>query len=231
MTPNTVLSQSPTSASTLSGRITVVLSSLFLAILFLLHFLEPEFDPSWRMISEYEIGRYGWLMSPAFFCWGGSVLALLVTLWPSLRTLGGKIGRWWLVLLGIALFGAGIFKTNAITDPTPSTANSLHTLCGALVILTFPMVVTLIAASLARHPEWASVRRWLPWGTVLVWLSLFAYFGSMILSNVINPAAGRVGPEVYQGWPNRLMVVVYNLWLIWIALNALRTARQKVESR
>jgi len=34
------------------------------------------------MISEYAIGRYGWLMKLAFFCWGASVLALLTDQWP-----------------------------------------------------------------------------------------------------------------------------------------------------
>ena len=58
------------------ARLAIVLSSIFLVILFLLHFLEPEFNPLWRMISEYELGSYGWMMSLAFFCWGGSMLAL-----------------------------------------------------------------------------------------------------------------------------------------------------------
>jgi hypothetical protein len=201
-----------------------VLAATFLALLFLLHFLEPEFDPSWRVISEYELGRYGWMMTLAFFCWGGSVLALLVALWNSLRTTGGKIGRWWLLFIGIALFGAGIFKTNAITDPPTSTAHNLHTLCGAIVILTFPIAASLVAGSLARNQEWASARRRLLWGTLLVWLGQFAFFGSIIVSNAINPAAGRVGPEVYLGWPNRFMVVVYLIWLIIVALHAARLA-------
>ena len=56
----------------------------------------------------------------------------------------------------------------------------------------------------------------------LVWLGLIGFFGSIILSNAINPAAGRVGPEVYQGWPNRFMVVVYNVWLMVVARRAAR---------
>jgi hypothetical protein len=45
---------------------------------------------------------------------------------------------------------------------------------------------------------------------------------SIIVSSVINPAAGRVGPQVYQDWPNRFMVVVYPIWLILIARRAPR---------
>jgi hypothetical protein len=203
-----------------ASRMAIIFSVTFLAILFLLHFLKPELDPSWRMISEYEIGRYGWMMSLAFFCWGSSVLSLLVALRHSLRTIGGKIAYIWLLLIGSALFGAGIFVTNAITDTTVSTANTLHTLCGAFVILTFPIASSLLVGSLAQNEEWSVAQRPVFWVEVLVWLSMFAFFGSIIVSNTINPSAGRVGPEVYLGWPNRFMVVVYNVWLITIAVNA-----------
>ena len=203
--------------SFIASRMSVIFSTTFISILFLLHFLKPELDPSWRMISEYEIGRYGWLMRLVFFCWGSSVLSLLVALRGSLRTMGGKVGYVWLVLIGIALFGAGIFATNAITDTTPSTANSLHTLCGAFVILTFPIASSLVVGSLRRNEEWNTARSHLFWVQTLVWLSMFMYFGAIIVSNAINPSAGRVGPEVYIGWPNRFMVVIYNVWLITVA--------------
>ena len=203
--------------SFIASRMSVIFSTAFISILFL---LKPELDPSWRMISEYEIGRYGWLMRLAFFCWGSSVLSLLVALRGSLRTMGGKVGYVWLVLIGIALFGAGIFATNAITDTTPSTANSLHTLCGAFVILTFPIASSLVVGSLRRNEEWNTARSHLFWVQTLVWLSMFMYFGAIIVSNAINPSAGRVGPEVYIGWPNRFMVVIYNVWLITVATKA-----------
>jgi len=218
--------QQPTRAET-AGRIAVGLSAAFLAVLFLLHFLEPEFDPSWRLVSEYEIGHFGWMMRLAFFCWGGSALALLVGLWPFLRTIGGKIGRWWLLLIGVALFGAGMFATKAITDEPQGTANTLHTFSGAVVILTFPVAATLLVRSLARNQDWAAHRRALFWSTVVVWLGLIAFVLSAAVSNSINPAAGRPGPQVYQGWPNRFMVVVYNTWLIVVARYAARACGDK----
>lgn len=174
MIRNTVLSHSSLGVSKEAARITVVLSATFLVILFFLHFLEPEFDPAWRMISEYALGRYGWMMALAFFCWRGGVLALLVALWPSLRNVVGKIGRWWLLVISVALFRAGIFKTNATTDPPTSTANNLHTLCGEIVILTFPITATLVAGSLARNQAWAKARRRLLWGKLLVWVGQLA---------------------------------------------------------
>jgi hypothetical protein len=69
-------------------------AALFLVILVLLHFLKPEFDPLWRMISEYEIGRFGRLIRVAFFAWGASALAMIAAIWPSLQPVGGTICRW-----------------------------------------------------------------------------------------------------------------------------------------
>jgi Protein of unknown function (DUF998) len=226
MIQHTDLVHSDSGVTRIAARIALMFAAIFLAILLLLHFLEPEFDPSWRMISEYEIGHYGWMMSLAFFCWGGSVLALFVAIGRSLRTIAGLIGRGWLLVIGFALFGAGIFITNPITDTTPSTANSLHTLCGAIVILTFPFAASLIAGSLSRSQESAIARHRLIWGTILVWLGLFAFFASIIISRIINPTAGRVGPAVFLGWPNRFLVVADIIWLVIFALNTLPIPRQ-----
>jgi hypothetical protein len=219
---NSLVWRAITGEPALLGRSVTVLVSAFLAILVLLHYLEPEFDPSWRMISEYEIGRYGWLMVVAFFAWGLGVLDLQMALAPALQTLWGKVGRWWLVVIAVAMIAAGIFTTNAITDNTPSMNNTLHTVCGAIVIMTFPVAASLVARSLSRNPRWAPAQGWLLWGTVLCWLGLLVFFGSISVSQVIHPGAGRVGPQVYLGWPNRLMVVVYSAWMIVVARYAMR---------
>jgi hypothetical protein len=90
------------------------------------------------------------------------------------------------------------------------------------------ILLSLVAGSLARNQEWATARRRLLWGTLLVWFGQLAFFGSIIASNAINPLAGRVGPEVYLGWPNRFMVVVYLIWLIIVALQSARTPGRTV---
>jgi hypothetical protein len=205
-----------------SEYLSIVFASVFIIILTLLHFLKRELNPSWRMISEYEIGRFGWLMRIAFFSWGASVLALLISIWPSLQPISGTISRWWLVLIVMALFGAGIFKTDPITENTPNWVNTIHAVCGAIVILTFPIAATLAVRSLLHNQLWSASRSQVIFGTVLTWVGLAAFFASIIISRTIDPSAGRVGPHVYLGWPNRIMVVTYVVWLIIIAVAALR---------
>lgn len=226
MNPNAAIQATRLTHSRTLGRIAAGLSAAFLGLLLLLHILEPEFDPSWRMISEYELGRYGWLMSLAFISWSGSVLTLIVALRPSLQTAAGKVGFWWFLAIAIAQLGGGVFITDAITDTIKTTTGNLHTLCGVIVILTFPIAATLVAGSLARNREWKDAHRGMRWLTLLVWLSLIAYFGSIIVSNLANPSAGRVGPHVLQGWPNRAMVTVYSIWLIYAAVRAARNGRK-----
>jgi len=211
-----------------SAYTTIVFAAIFLSLLFLLHFLKRELDPSWRMISEYEIGRFGWMMRLAFFCWGASVLALLIAIWPFLLPISGTISRWWLVLIVIALFGAGIFKTQPITEKASSWVHTLHTICGAIVILTFPVAATLVVRSLLHNLLWSASRGLLISATLLAWIGVVSYFGSIIVSGFFHPAAvgsssaEKYGPHVLQGWPNRFMVVTYVIWLIVVAAIALR---------
>ncbi len=207
----------------ISAYVSIGLAIAFLAILISLHFLEPEFDPAWRMISEYEIGRFGWMMRLAFFCWGASLLALLIAIWPYLQSTTGIIIRVWFSLIVIALFGAGIFKTNPITDRTPSTINTLHTICGAIVIFTFPIAATLAITNLLHGPQWSPSRGLLVIGIILVWLGVVTFMASIIVARVKDPRAGEPGGSiVYQGWPNRFMVLTYIIWIILVSVPALR---------
>ena len=92
------------------ARLAVVLPAISLALLVALHALEPEFNPP-HLISEYELGRLGWLMSLAFFCLGAGSLLLARTLRGDLQTKGGRMGLGWLALVGIAYVGALMFTS------------------------------------------------------------------------------------------------------------------------
>lgn len=67
MSKDTTTTESVTAISETSAHVSFAAAAAFVVLLAALHFLEPEFDPSWRFISEYELGRYGWAMRLAFF--------------------------------------------------------------------------------------------------------------------------------------------------------------------
>lgn len=211
------------------ARVATALVLLFLVLLILLHFLEPEFDPSWRMISEYELGQFGWMMRLAFFAWGASILLLTSALWRSLRKTSGRIGSWWMLLIGVVIIGAGIFKTNPITGAAANLDNTLHTICGGITILTFPIASSLVGRSLRRTNE--PLKRLILVMALLVWIGMVSYFGSIIISVAINPAAAKGGPEVYQGWPNRFMVATYAAWIVIVGQRFSAIARKATVAR
>jgi hypothetical protein len=97
----------------------------FLAILSLLHGLEPEFNPP-HLISEYQLGRFSWLMSLAFFCLGAASLALFPAARQEIRTRPGRFGTWGLLVIGAAYFCAGIFPP----DPKWFVGSLLHGIGG-----------------------------------------------------------------------------------------------------
>jgi hypothetical protein len=194
-------------------RLAFVGAAAFLALLALLHVLEPEFNPSWRLISEYEIGNCGWMMRLAFFSLGLSCLALPVAVRRYAGTLDGRIGLVLLAFVAAGLIGAGVFVTDPITAPTNAltTSGNLHNLCALVVIPGFLIAVTLIERGLPRNEDWASMRRWLPWATALVWLGFLAFVVSIF---IFMPSRSGFGPDVLVGWPNRFMMITYPAWLM-----------------
>jgi hypothetical protein len=183
---------------------------VFLILLAALHFLEPEFDPSKRLISEYELGRYGWVMSLAFFSLGVGVLAMLRSTGKASTTRRGRIGRWWFLAISIAFFGGGIFYPYS----PPNFASYIHGLCGVIVIVTFPIAAALYGSGLARNQGWAALRRQLRWSTVLVWVGLLLFAGSVIVFGIISQPVDRSNPNLLIGWQNRFMIVTYGIWLM-----------------
>src|SRR5580704_8357305 len=80
-----------------------------LLLLAALHVLSPEFSPSWRVISEYALGHYAWVLSLMFFCMGSSSWALAAAIWPEAQSTGGKFGKWLLLIAGLGGVMASYF--------------------------------------------------------------------------------------------------------------------------
>jgi hypothetical protein len=168
---------------------------VFLILLAALHFLEPEFDPSKRLISEYELGRYGWIMSLAFVSLGVGVLATVRSTEKASTGRRGRIGRCCFLTISIAFFGGGIFYPYM----PPNFASYIHGLCGVIVIVTFPMAATLYGSGLAHNQAWTALRGQLRWATVLVWIRLLLFVGSVIVFGIMSQPVDRSNPNLLVG--------------------------------
>ncbi len=216
----------PSAAATLA----VVLTGATLVSLAALHVLSPEFDPSWRMVSEYALGRNGLLLSVMFACWGISTWALVVALWPELTTRRGRIGLAFLVLAGIGEAMASIFD---ITQDVP------HGIAGLLGIGCFPIAALLISAALPRDTHWGPARRPLIALAGLSWLGLASLVATLVVmtaqvaqaygGHLPSAAPASLPPGVLRldGWADRLIVVANCLWVAAAAWRA-RVSRTRV---
>jgi Protein of unknown function (DUF998) len=184
----------------------------FLAILFVLHVLEPEFNPP-HLISEYQLGRFGWLMSLAFLCLGAASLALFAAAKQETHTRPGRYGTWGLLIIGAGYFCAGIFPP----DPNLFVGSLLHGIGGLIVIFGSPMVFTLVSADLVRN----AARSALPliWTATLTWLSLSLFCVSIV--------AFRAAPSggIVVGWTNRILIMTFVLWLLIAAIHVRSRSR------
>lgn len=189
----------------------------FIGLLILLHVVESDFDPSWRMISEYEIGRYGWVMSAAFLAFAASCVAVQRTLAGHLSSRGGRIGGGFLLVTAAGLAMGGLFTSDPITATHDqlTTHGNLHGLGFMLGCPAFMIAVTLVNRAVRRNPAWVHVARRVRWATRAVWASLVLFVGSMGVF-----FDGGFGPDVKIGWPNRILVLSWAAWVIVVARSA-----------
>jgi hypothetical protein len=187
---------------------------VFSAILVLLHFLKPELDPSWRVISEYENGRWGVLMRLAFACLSVSCFALAAIFWQHVWTFADLL----LMLAASGPLIAAIFAPDPIITPRSSKTNTgrWHDFGGILFIFGFPVAVTLITVS-AGDPMFAPLHSWLLWLLVMVWIGLLTFFVALFYYR----KTGSPNPDMKIGWPNRLLVFTYLTWIILMAATLL----------
>jgi hypothetical protein len=186
-----------------------------------LHSLSPEFDPAWRVVSEYANGRYGWVLSLMFGAWALSMWALSFAIWPKVGTRAGKTGLYLLMAAGVGEAMASVFDIH----------HPLHDVAGAIGVPTMPLAASLISVSLCRAQRWSSARKWLLWTSNLIWISLALFVATMVILVVTLHHAGRnmsghmtqlpAGVIGVDGWANRLFVVTSCVWVIAVARRAL----------
>jgi Protein of unknown function (DUF998) len=187
----------------------------FLAILSVLHVLEPEFNPP-HLISEYQLGRFGWLMSLGFFCLGAASLALFSAARQEIYTRPGRFGLWGLFIIGVAYVCAGMFPP----DPRWFVGSLLHGIGGLVVIFGSPLVFTLVSKGFVRNDASSTAARPLIWTATLTWLSLALFCGS----SVDFRGAPRSG-SIVVGWTNRILITTFVLWLLVAAFHVRSRSR------
>lgn len=185
-------------------------AGLALIALGALHILRPDLDPSRQMISEYAIGRFGWLMTVCFALFAAASGSLFVALMGNTPTLIGRIGPIFLLVAATGLAMGGAFRTDPI-----STAHDAMTFSGRMHGRSFMIGVPgvlfatlLLSLALRTHKTWADLP--LLSLTAIIWLSLAV----MAVAIVITMKHLGVDVSSIVGWTNRLFMAGYALWVI-----------------
>jgi hypothetical protein len=198
----------PLKISKSAARLSIIAAVAALVFLASLHIVSPEFDPARRVVSEYALGHYGWVLSLMFIAWAVSSWALVIAVRSQVMTTGGKIG---LVLLVMAGLGEALAAVFDVRRP------ELHGLAGLLGIPTLPISAVLISFSLGRMQVWSSAKSVLLWTASLTWVSL-----ALMAAAMLSLSGRIVGVKVPIGWPNRFLVAMYCLWVISVGWQAIR---------
>jgi hypothetical protein len=198
------------------GTWSIALTAVALAALAALHVLSPELQPSWRMVSEYANGRHGWLLSLFFASWGAGTWLLAAGLSPLGDTTLGKVGLAFLFLAGLGEIMAAFFDIN----------HRMHGPAAMIGIPSLPIAAVLLTLAINRRagaglvPMWTAHLTWV--SVVLMAVAMGVFMSSLSRAGVnLGAQAGPLrelpqGVIAFSGWANRLLVVSYCAWVIFV---------------
>ena len=210
------------------ARLSIITSAIALVALLCLHFVSPEFSPSWRMISEYARGKHEWILSVFFFCGGLSEWFAVISLWSLIRNPWGKIGLVLLFISGIGGVMASFFNVD----------HPLHGTAALLGVPSFLLAALLISFNLRKRYPINQGR--LKWATNFTWISLLLMVIAMVVMISGLKKAGLFHPESHEapksipdsvialaGYTNRLLILANSYWLILVDLECIKIYKNK----
>jgi uncharacterized protein DUF998 len=202
--------------ASLAARGAIGTAALALVALAALHVLKPDIHPGRTMISQYALGRHGWLMALCFAAFGAASACLFAALVLQTSSLPGRIGLAFLLAAAVGLAMAARFPMDPVSTP-PSQMSFSGRMHGMAFLIGVPcMVLAALLLSLALRGEASHASLPLLALTVAIWLNL-----AMMMTIMVIVGPGKTpdpnGPERFLGAPNRLFMVAYGAWLIMAA--------------
>ncbi len=199
---------------------TIAFGIISILALILLHFTSTEFKPSFRMVSEYALGNYKWLLTVFFFCWGLCSIFSGLMMWNVVTTGWAKFGVILFFITGIGAIMGGLFDVQ----------HKLHGLSFGIGVPFMPIGALIVSYHLLKKVEWQSNSATLLLTSHSIWISLILMAISMfILFSTLKSAGVVYGPDSppltelpkgvigINGWANRLLVLCYILYPVLTA--------------
>jgi hypothetical protein len=179
-------------------------------LLVILHAIESEFDPTWRMVSEYSNGQYGLLMRLAFLLTGIATFSIAMLL---RRVKGSKLTKVASIAFFVSFIGlmlAALFNQDPVTSKEMTFHGNMHGLATMLGIPGFG-----IGAALAGL--WLKARGAGTLALVVGYSTLVTFFAMLIyLFTGISKDTG-FAPGTCTGVFNRVVWIAMIASLVYFA--------------
>lgn len=194
--------------------LTIAFCALSIVCLIALHFTSPEFQPSWRMVSEYALGKYKGLLTAFFTLWSLGSFTTCFLLWNQISGTAASVG---LILLFISSLGGlmgGLFDAK----------HKLHGLAALLGVPTLPIAAMLIGYNLSPASSTILLVSHATWIAFLIMA-----VAMIVMMNGFKKAGIPMGPDAtppdhvpdgviaLAGYANRLLILCNMGWLIAVA--------------
>jgi hypothetical protein len=140
------------------GVLALVGTGIFAALVVLLHYLEDDFQPCCRFVSEYVLGDWGWLMNLAFLAQAGAFLAIAHGLRGSLspgRRVTASVRL--LYVVGIVQVFTALSNSDSIDDvdaDRTSWHGAIHDLSGVIGLCCVVVALFFLRGVFARDGQW-----------------------------------------------------------------------------
>ncbi|MBK7882125.1 MAG: DUF998 domain-containing protein [Saprospiraceae bacterium] len=194
--------------------------SLSLICLAILHIVSAEFKPSWRMVSEYALGKHKWLLTSFFILWSIGSILTSIHLWNFVTSKLAYTGLILIFISGIGAFMGGLFDVK----------HKLHGFSFLMGVPTLPVGAILVSYNLLNLGYGTSSQSFILWSAHATWMSLVLMAISMIVMmtgfkksgipmgpNIEPPKVVPEGVIALAGYANRILVICYIGWLIVIS--------------
>jgi hypothetical protein len=218
-------------ANSQNTRLAMLCAGATLLFLLLLHLVSPEFDPSWRMVSEYALGKFKWVLTLMFFSWAIAKWGLAAGLWKAVDSFIARTGVILLIVSGIGAMLGGLFDVRQ---------EAMHGVAVLLGVPTEAIAATILSVHLVRRHAWVADKKLLLAAAAFTWISLVlmglglalmmkAFADAGIVLNGTAPANTPPDAFLFSGWANRFLIFCSCAWLIVTARQVAH--KQTMQSR
>jgi Ni,Fe-hydrogenase I cytochrome b subunit len=165
------------------------------------------------MISQYALGRHGWVMALFFGAFAAASACLSAALVVRVEALLGRIGLAFLLAAAVGLAMAACFPMDPVGTPRErvSFSGKMH---GVAFLVGVPcQLLAVLLLSVTLHSQASHAPLPLLTLTAVTWISLALVIAIMLMVGPGKPS-NPDGPERFLGWPNRLFMISYGVWLV-----------------